>query len=104
MYEGFRVGELNVCYGVHYYSYISQIESEGSWCDGLRWGRGIQYDRTGDVYRGEWLYDRQLETRVVMSSEVVMLHNHIEEWVVGDGCCNGVEWGVLDLSVMPLLR
>ena len=105
VYEGFRVGELNVCYGVHYYSDISQIEYEGCWCDGARWGRGIQYDRKGDVvYRGEWLDDRQLETRVVMSSEVAPLHNHIEEWVVSDACCNGEEWGELDLSVMPLLR
>lgn len=68
-------------------------------------GRGVQYDRKGDVvYRGKWLDDRQLETRVVMSSEVEPLHNHIEEWVVSDACCNGEEWGVLDLSVMPLLR
>ena len=105
VYEGFRVGELNVCYGVHYYSDISQIEYEGCWCDGSRWGRGVQYDRKGDVvYRGEWLDDRQLETRVVMSSEVEPLHNHIEEWVVSDACCNGEEWGELDLSVMPLLR
>ena len=58
MYEGFRVGEVNVCYGTRYYADIGVIEYEGEWFEGKRWGRGVQYDRTGKiVFDGEWMND-----------------------------------------------
>ena len=29
---------------------------EGKWCEGMRWGRGVQFDRNGVVvYDGKWL-------------------------------------------------
>ena len=97
VYEGFRIGELNVCYGREYYTDISRIEYEGEWFEGSRWGRGIQYDRNGDVvYDGEWLEYEQLEMRVVITPENEVLHNHIEELVVSDGCCNGSNWNGID--------
>ena len=34
-YEGFRIGEVNVCYGTRYYSDIGVIEYEGEWCEGM---------------------------------------------------------------------
>ena len=60
-YEGFRVGEVNVCYGTRYYSDIGVMEYEGEWCDGKRWGKGTQYNRHGNwVYRGDWVNDVQV--------------------------------------------
>ena len=106
VYEGFRIGEVNACYGRAYYVDIGVIEYEGEWCDGVRWGRGVQYDRKGNaVYDGEWLNnERQCKKRVVMSDEHVVLHNRIEELVVSDGCCNGGEWENLDLSLITCLK
>ena len=42
VYEGFRIGEVNVCYGRSYYSDIGVIEYKGEWCGGQRRGRGVQ--------------------------------------------------------------
>ena len=104
-YEGFRVGEWNVCYGVKYYADIGRVEYAGEWCEGKRWGRGIQYDREGAVvYDGEWLNDEHLNRRVVMTLGNELLHNHIEELIVSDSCCNGEEWNVMDLKLMPSLK
>ena len=104
-YEGFRIGEVNVCYGTRYYSDIGVIEYEGEWCGGKRWGRGIQYDRTGKtVFEGEWVNDKPMSKRVVLSEENQLLHNHVEELIVSDNSCNGPEWSVLDWSFMPNLR
>ena len=104
-YEGFRIGELNVCYGIRYYSDIGVIEYEGEWCEGKRWGRGIQYDRKGStVYKGEWFDDEQVNERVVLSEENQFLHNHIEELIVSNDCCNGEEWKEVDLSLLPCLK
>ena len=68
VYKGFRIGEVNVCYGIQYYSDIQKMEYEGEWCEGKRWGRGTQYDRDGNtVFSGEWMNDRRMETRVVIT-------------------------------------
>ena len=105
MYEGFRIGEVSVCYGIQYYSDIGVMEYKGEICEGKRWGRGIQYDRTGNtVFEGEWMNDEHLSKRVVLNDENQLLHNHIEELIVSSKSCNGREWRVLDLSFMPKLR
>ena len=105
VYEGFRIGEVNVCYGTRYYSDIQKVEYEGEWCEGKRWGRGIQYDRNGNtVFDGEWMNDEQLSKQVVLSEESQLLHNRVEELIVNDNCCNGTEWNALDLSFMANLR
>ena len=104
-YEGFRIGEVNVCYGTRYYSDIQKVEYEGEWCGGQRWGRGIQYNRSGStVFDGEWMDDEQLSKRVVLTEENQCLHNHITELFIQDNSCNGREWSVLDLSFMPNLQ
>ena len=79
-YEGFRVGDVNVCYGTRYYADIGVIEYDGEWCDGQRWGRGIQYDRTGNtVFDGEWMDDNnKIEKRMVLNEENQFLHSFIE--------------------------
>lgn len=45
-----------------------------------------------------------METRVDWTESNQYLHNHVESLVVADSCCNGEEWQVLDLSVVPNLR
>ena len=105
MYEGFRVGDVNVCYGRSYYPENQKVEYEGGICGGMRWGRGIQSDRHGNiVLKGEWMNNEQLSKRVVVNEENQFLHNHIEELIVSNNSCNGPEWSALDLSLMPHLR
>ena len=104
-YEGFMIGESYVCYGTRYYSDIQKVEYEGEWFEGKRWGIGVQYDRTGNtVFDGEWVNDQHLEKRVVLNEENQFLHNHIEELIVSDNSCNGMEWNGLDLSILIKLK
>ena len=104
-YEGFRIGEVNVCYGTRYYSDIGVIEYKGEWFEGKRWGRGILYDRNGKtVFEGEWINDEQLSTTATLTEECVSFHNHIEELVVSDCCGYEGSWNVLDLSFVCNLR
>ena len=105
-YEGFRIGDVNVCYGTRYYSDIGVMEYEGEWCEGKRWGRGVQYDRKGNtVFDGEWMDDNnKIEKRVMLNEENQLLHSFIEELIVHHSSCNGMEWSVLDLSSMLHLR
>ncbi|KAK8820593.1 hypothetical protein WA577_006649 [Blastocystis sp. JDR] len=105
-YEGFRIGDVNVCYGRSYFPDVQKVEYEGGWLEGMRWGRGIQYDRNGKtVFDGEWMNDdNQIEKRVVLNEENQLLHSHIEELIVENNSCNGPEWTALDLSFMSHLR
>ena len=105
MYEGFRMGDVNMCYGRTYYSDMSRVEYEGEWCEGLRWGRGVLFDRNGAVvYDGERLNDAPLEKVVEIGSVSVLLHNHIEELRVSDRCCNDEGLRELDLRGFVNLR
>ena len=106
VYEGFRIGDVSVCYGIQYYADIGVKEYEGEICDGKRWGRGIQYDRNGVVvYDGEWMNDEhELEKKVVITCENSLLHTLVEELTVSKNCCNGEEWKALDFSLMHNLR
>ena len=105
MYEGFRMGDVNMCYGRTYYSDISRVEYEGEWCEGLRWGRGVLFDRNGAVvYDGEWLKGDRLKKVAEIGSVSVLLHNHVEELRVSDGCCNDEGLTELDLRGIVNLR
>ena len=103
-YEGFRVGDVNVCYGTRYYSDIGVIEYKGELFFGQRWGRGVQYDRNGKVvYDGEWVNDEQMKRRVEWKEENQLLHNRIEELVVCSECMQRT-WAHLVLSSFVCLR
>ena len=105
VYEGFRIRGVNVCYGRSYYPDLQKVEYEGEICEGKRWGRGIQYDRTGNtVFEGEWMNNEPLSKQVVLNEENQFLHSHIEELIVENNSCNGMEWAVLDLSFISHLR
>ena len=104
VYEGFRIGGVNVCYGIEYYADIGVIEYEGEWCDGKRWGRGVQYDRNGEVmYDGEWKSDVYSRSRII-TGENTVLQAGVEELVVSDNSYNSDQWKTLDLSILPKLR
>ena len=103
--EGFRLGEVNICYGTTYYSDIEKKEYEGEWFNGKRCGRGTQYDRNGAVvYKGKWLNDERIDTRVELTRDIKVFHNQVEELVVSDHYCSYVQWKELDLSLMPCLK
>ena len=105
VYEGFRIGGMNVCYGILYNRDSQKAEYEGGICNGKRWGRGTEYDRNGNpVYDGEWLDDRRIEKQIDVVNDSCLLHNHVEDLIVSDQCCNGREWKTLDFSHMPCLR
>ena len=105
VYEGFRIDDANVCYGRSFYPENQKVEYEGGICGGMRWGRGTQSDRNGNtVFEGEWMNNEQLSKRVVLNEENQPLHNHIEELIVSNGCCNKEEQSVFDLSPLPSMR
>ena len=106
VYEGFRIGNVNVCYGRSYYSDIQKGEYEGEWCEGKRWGRGVQYNRSGKtIYEGGWLDDdHTIEKHVEIDEHCPLLHCFIEELRVHNNSCNGPEWTALDLSFASNLR
>ena len=105
-YEGFRLGDVNMCYGRSYYSDARVMEYEGEWYEGKRWGRGVWYDRKGEVKRdGEWMNDKdEIEKCVLLNEWNYFLHCFIEELIVSKKSCNGREWSALDLSFMSHLR
>ena len=104
-YEGFRIGKVNVCYGRSYYPDVQKVEYEGEIYEGKRWGRGIQFDRNGNtVFDGEWMDDERIEKSMVLNEENQLFHNHIEELIISDGCCNGRECKVFDISFFIKLR
>ena len=103
VYEGFRVGNVNVCYGRSYYPDIQKVEYEGEILNGKRWGRGIQYDRSGLVmYEGEWMNDERVEKRVEVRDENQLLHNYIEELTLLPSC--EISSNTLQFSLLPRLR
>ena len=108
-YEGFRIGDVNVCYGTQYYPDIGVIEYKGEFCEGKRWGRGTQYDRTGVViYERGWLNNTHESGKIVRINKdnyrSVLYHTMVEELIVGDYCCNGEEWRMIDFSLLVMLR
>ncbi|KAM7453388.1 hypothetical protein BLSTO_05865 [Blastocystis sp. subtype 1] len=105
VYEGFRIGDVNVCYGRSYYPENGKVEYEGEWCEGNRMGAGVLYDRSEVViHEGEWVNNRPLLTRVEMTDKNPVLHNRVKELIVKDKSCNGKEWKSLDLSLLSKLR
>ena len=55
LYEGFTVFGKYSLFGTEYDPGSHVVLYEGTWCDGLRCGRGKQYDRNGSLLcKGEW--------------------------------------------------
>ena len=66
MYEGFSVFGKASLYGTEYDAVTHSIIYQGTFCDDCRCGRGVQYDRNGNVvYDGEWVNDTHQMDSVV---------------------------------------
>ena len=91
LYCGFRIGNVNVCYGTSYNPQTSTIEYQGHWCFGKRWGSGSIYLPTGEKHEQEWL-NNQLTyySTATFSNNVSTLfgiHSLIQELRIGDDSC-----------------
>ena len=105
VYEGFRIGDMSVCYGRSYYPDIHTIEYEGMIYEGKRWGRGVQYDRNGKtVFEGEWMNGEPVEKTVTITDESGLFPTCVEELVIDERSLNKEEWFSFDLSVFSHLR
>ena len=79
------------------------MEYEGEILNGRRWGRGIQYDRSGLVmYEGEWMNDEHVEKRVEVRDENKLFHNYVEKLTLLRGC--EIYSKTLQFSLLPRLR
>ena len=104
-YEGFRIIRTNVCYGRSFFGDVGGVEYEGEWCEGMRWWRGTQYDRKGNMlFDGKWLDDYSLIDNAGMIVDVSWAYNRIERLFVSENSCNESEGGVLDLSFLTELK
>ena len=109
VYEGFRLKDVNVCYGRSYYQDIQRVEYEGGLCNGRRWGEGTQYDRNGAVvYEGQWTdneheFEKSMTVRIQYKQQP-MLHSLITSLVIGAECCSFPEWRSVDFSCFPNLK
>ena len=108
-YEGFRLGDRNVCYGTEYYSDIGVINYRGGYFDGMRWGRGTHYDRNGSVvYEGNWMEDDtkfERSMRVDMNrQEEISFQNSIEVLEFCESRNERLEWQEPYLQLFPALR
>ena len=107
VYEGFRLKDVNVCYGRSYYADIQQLEYEGEICEGKRWGRGVQFDRRGNmVFDGEWcdnVHGCPEKERIQCIASNTMITS-VESLSIGDYCCNGQEWKALKLDCLSQIQ
>ena len=107
VYEGFRLKDVNMCYGRSYYADIQQLEYEGDICEGKRWGRGVQFDRRGNtVFDGEWcdnVHGCPEKERIQCIASNTMISS-VESLSIGDYCCNGQEWKALKLDCLSQIK
>ena len=104
VYEGFRLKDVNVCYGRSYYPDIHTVEYEGMIFEGKRWGRGVQYDRNGKtMFEGEWMNGEPVEKMVTITDESVLFPTCMEELVIEERSLDKEEWFSFDLSLFSHL-
>ncbi|KAM7454683.1 hypothetical protein BLSTO_04559 [Blastocystis sp. subtype 1] len=119
VYEGFRLKDVNVCYGRSYYADSQQLEYclhqkdetlpkvSKVICEGKRWGRGVQFDRNGKtVFEGEWcdnVHGCPEKERIQCIASNTMITT-VESLSIGDNCCNGQEWKALKLDCLSQIK
>ena len=107
-YEGFRVGNVNVCWGRKYYSDIEVVEYEGEWCAGKKWGHGQLFDRAGkEVYSGDWRDDERIAAGSIAKEIIISNERYhvlcLMDLRVGSGCyCDDLV--TIDFDSLSLLR
>lgn len=89
VYKGFMYEGMKVCFGTLYSSDGITEEYQGSFYKNMKYGYGIQYDRTnGSQYEGEWVNDNNdAPLSCVVTSELneADIHFGIQQLRV---CCN----------------
>ena len=68
VYEGFRVGSRDVCYGT-YYNATGKVRYAGGLVDGCFWGPGEHFDVKGNlIHSGEWMWNRKRSSSATIKS------------------------------------
>lgn len=93
LYTGFRIGDMNVCYGKLYSPSTGHIIYDGNWCFGKRWGFGRSYREDGSLdYEGEWLDNQKVNSCSLSivddSLQIYGLHSLVEKIIIGNDCCH----------------
>ena len=107
VYEGFSVFGKYSLYGTEYNPGLHIVLYEGTWCDGLRCGKGRQFDRTGSLLcKGEWAGGHPISTSRLTVPDSTDLLPPIASLIVslriGEKCCGSNS--SLVLQSFPRLR
>ena len=110
VYEGYRVGNVNVLSGTTYYPDSGEVEYSGEFVNGKRWGEGGVYDQNGySKYNGNWVNDAPFDNSKVMTvtpenEKTILLHSQLEELVISDDSCNDDKWNRVDFHWLMRLK
>ena len=107
VYEGFTVFGAYSLFGTEYDPSAHVVLYEGTWCDGLRCGRGESYDRNGSLLcNGEWAGGHPITTsRLTVPDSTDLLPplaSFIVSLSIGEKCCGSNS--SLVLQSFPRLR
>ena len=107
VYEGFSVFGKYSLYGTEYDPGSHIVLYEGTWCDGLRCGRGESYDRNGSLLcKGEWAGDYPITTSSLTvpdsTDSLPSITSLIISLSIGKKCCGSNSF--LVLQSFPRLR
>ena len=107
VYEGFSVFGTYSLYGTEYDPGSHIVLYEGTWCDGLRCGRGESYGRNGSLLcKGEWAGGHPISTSRLTVPDSTDLLPPIASLIVslriGEKCCGSNS--SLVLQSVPRLR
>lgn len=107
VYEGFSVFGTYSLYGAEYDPGSHVVLYEGTWCDGLRCGRGESYGRNGSLLcKGEWAGGHPISTSRLTVPDSTDLLPPIASLIVslriGEKCCGSNS--SLVLQSFPRLR
>lgn len=76
-YEGFRIGDVNTCYGTKYDN-DEQVVYEGYLWNDMQWGNGVMFDQGREVvYNGEWMRG---EHNIAKRVELLRKSNCFTHW------------------------
>ena len=105
IFQGFRMGSMNVCYGTEYRdsSVSNHRLFSGHFFNGKRHGLGVVYDLQGEVdYEGEWEDDKAVKTApmdilscIPGGDEIVL---SMEQLVIGSNIGNTDKIPILRIS------
>lgn len=94
IYKGYMIDGKKVCFGEDYYD-NGVLHYCGTFMDNYRHGYGSMYDKRGDLlYEGEWAFDQNDTLDITVSNDCMddgMIHNMVDELVIGDDCYNNLK-------------